>query len=186
MAEQITRITPARWFRHALSIDDLLRLMEGRARALECARDCRAPFVRQRADGVNRVSEALQGAGFGEMSGWIERVEIEHVHQYLRNDDAWDRGDRSMTAAPWQAVFSHARKHARPEQVHEAASLVHLMYDLPLALVPIGFGSSFGKAALAFDALTAIYADSTSSYGPLSRQQVTTSPTAFRYAPRWW
>jgi hypothetical protein len=153
----ITRISPATWFRHALSIDDLLRLMDGRARALECGRDDRAPFTRRRLADLHRVRDALDGGVFGAMSGWVERVEIEHVHQYLRSDDGWDRNERSTVAAPWQAVFAHARR-GRGHQMLEAASLVHLVYDLPLALARIGFGSSFGKAALAFDALTAVHA----------------------------
>jgi hypothetical protein len=161
----IARISPAKWFRHALSVDDLLRLLETRARALECARDARAPFARRRAADLARVRAALDQGLFGAMSAWVERVEIEHAHQYLRNDDAWDRDDRSTIAAPWLAAFSHARQRGRGELLFEAASLVHLIYDLPLAIARIGFGPSFGKSALAYDAMTSLYAGASPERG---------------------
>lgn len=155
----IARIPPAKWLRPALSIAGLSRMVEGRSRALECARDGRAPFLNARLRQLELVHTALDGGKFGAASGWVERLELEHVQAYLGCDDAWDRREPTGAAAPWQGVFRGIGERATADAVFDAASIVHLMYDLPLALARVGFGVSFGKTALAYDALTAIYAD---------------------------
>lgn len=159
----ITRIRPASWFRHALGISELVSMLESRARALECARDGRAPFARLRSAQLGRVAGLLESGGFGASAAWVERLELEHVHQYLRAADSWDRGEASLTAMPWRAIFAHERA----RDGYTAASLAtgtiaHLAYDLPLALARVGAATVDGlDTALAYERLTGIYAMTT-------------------------
>jgi hypothetical protein len=162
-SSHIARIPSARWFRHALSLNDMLVLLQSRARALECARDGRAPFVRLRLSQLRSVYDRLEAGAFGRGAAWVERLELEHVHQYLRSDDAWDRGEHGLTAAPWRAIFSHLRCGADPAQVLRTAGVVHLIYDLPLAISRTGLGTlSESEAVLTFNDLTELYARPTS------------------------
>ena len=159
----ITRIKPASWFRHALSIGDLADMLDTRARALECARDGRAPFARLRSAQLARIAGLLESGGFGAAGAWIERLELEHVHQYLRASDSWDRGDASLTAMPWRAIFAHerARDGAAPAAL-QTATIAHVAYDLPLALARIGTRTTDSiDTAEAYARLTSVYAMTT-------------------------
>ena len=69
--------------------------------------------------------------------------------------DAWDRGDACLTPAPWRLVFAIER-HQTPSvaEVLHMSALVHLSYDLPLALArtsvegerPACVGATYRKA----------------------------------------
>ena len=122
---------PARWFTHAADIAELVTVFERRVDALMAARDARAAFCGAYGRYLAGVREAIASGAVGEGAGWVERLELEHAHQYLRAMDAWDRGDACLTPAPWRLVFSIDR-HQTPS-VAEAlrmGALVHLAYDL--------------------------------------------------------
>lgn len=155
----IALIRPARWFKHALSIGDLCALLGSRLRALECARDARAPFCAARLAALRHVERLLETRAFGGAEAWVERLEIEHVHQYLRAADSWDRGDVSLTPAPWRAIFVRERqRQATVAQSLRAGTTAHLAYDLPLALARIGTHTlERGDAGASYGRLTRVY-----------------------------
>jgi hypothetical protein len=156
----IARIQPAPWFRHALSVDELVRLLESRVRALECARDSRAAFCALRHAQLDRIRGLLDSGGLGAAGAWVERLELEHVHQYLRAADSWDRGQPALTAAPWRAIFAYERGHGASQALSmQIGTIAHLTYDLPLALARTGMATTDGVAtAAAYRALSESYA----------------------------
>jgi uncharacterized protein DUF5995 len=159
----MARIQPAAWFRHALSLGELVETTESRARALECGRDGRAAFARLRAAQVGRVAGLLDAGGFGAAAAWIERLELEHGHRYLRAADGWDRGDLNQTPTPWRAIFEHERGH-RPDAAASlrTGTIAYLMFDLPLALARVGVTTADGvDTATAYAQLTEMYAVTT-------------------------
>jgi hypothetical protein len=159
----IARIKPASWFRHALSLSELLGLMATRVRALECARDGRAPFAQLRATQLGRVAGLLDSGGFGAAGAWIERLELEHAHQYLRALDSWDRGEHALVSVPWRAIFAHERnRRADAAEALRTGTIAHLAYDLPLSLARIGVETTdLIDTATAYLRLTEIYAMTT-------------------------
>jgi len=162
-AAPIARIQPSRWFRHALSAGQLVDLLEARLRALECARDARAVFCSARLSQLRYVRALLESDAFGAGGAWVERLEIEHVHQYLRAGDSWDRGDMTLTAAPWRLIFARERQgDAGSGESLRIGTIAHLAYDLPLALARIGAASAAnGAMERAYGQLTEIYAMTT-------------------------
>jgi hypothetical protein len=155
----ITRIRPATWFRHALSIQGLAEMLDTRARALDCGRDGRAPFARLRAAQMGRIAGLLESGGFGSAGAWIERLELEQTHHYLRASDSWDRGEPSLTTMPWRAIFAHERaRDGDAEAALQAGTIAHLAYDLPLALARVGKTTTDGvDTAAAYARLSGIY-----------------------------
>jgi hypothetical protein len=150
------RIRPAPWFVHALSFADLVRLLERRLRTLECGRDARAVFVRVRLAQLREVHAAFEAGRFGTDAAWVERLEIEHAHAYLRADDAWGRGQVALTPAPWRAIFVQCGRHGNDSAILAAATIAHLSYDLPLAVARAG---GEAQMASAFERVTRIYVD---------------------------
>lgn len=162
----LARIQPARWFRHALSIGDLASILETRVRALECAKDAGAAFCRTRLGQLRHIEGLLDAGSFNPATPWVERVETEHVHQYLRAAESWDRGDLALTPAPWRAVFAHVRqRNASPADAACAAAIAHLTYDLPLALARVGLTTFSG-------------ADTRAAYGRLTDEYAATAAEA--------
>jgi hypothetical protein len=158
----ISRIRPASWFRHALSLGELANLLESRVRALECAKDARASFCQLRTAQTGRVARLLESGGFSDAGAWIERLELEHTHQYLRAADSWDRGDGSLTAMPWRAIFAHERSRANVTDSLRLGAVAHLVYDLPLALARIGVETTeHVDTSAAYGQLTEVYAMTT-------------------------
>lgn len=159
----IARIQPSRWFRHALSAGQLVDLLEARLRTLECAKDARAVFCSVRLAQFRHVHGLLETDAFGAAGAWVERLEIEHVHQYLRAADSWDRGDLTLTAAPWRLIF--AREHQGDTSAGESlriGAIAHLAYDLPLALARTSSASlPGGEMERAYAQLTQIYVATT-------------------------
>jgi hypothetical protein len=159
----IARIQSSRWFKHALSVAQLVGLLEVRLRALECARDARAVFCFARLLQLRQTCGLLESDAFGADEAWVERLEIEHVHQYLRAADSWDRADLPLTAAPWRLIF--ARERQGDTEIGESlriGTIAHLAYDLPLALARIGAASAAPSATeRAYGRLTEIYAMTT-------------------------
>ncbi len=159
----IARIQPARWFKHALSAGQLVDLLEARLRTLECAKDARAVFCSVRLAQFRHIHGLMETDAFGAGGAWIERLEIEHVHQYLRAADSWDRSDLALTAAPWRLIF--AREHQGGTSAGESlrvGAIAHLAYDLPLALARIGSTSlPGGEVERSYAQLTQIYAATT-------------------------
>jgi hypothetical protein len=151
------RIRPAPWFVHALSFADLVRLLERRLRALECGRDARAAFVRVRLAQLREVHAAFEAWRFGTDAAWVERLEIEHVHAFLRADDAWGRGQVALTPEPWRAIFVQCGRHGNDSAILAAATIAHLSYDLPLAIARAGGESRMGSA---FEYVTSMYIES--------------------------
>jgi hypothetical protein len=146
-----------------LSAGELVRLLETWVRALECARDGRAAFARLRWAQLRRVGGLLESGGFGDAGAWVERLELEHVHQYLRAADSWDRGEPSLTAMPWRAIFAHERsRDAYAVASLQTGAIAHLAYDLPLALARVGVTTADGAdTALAYERLAGVYAMTT-------------------------
>jgi hypothetical protein len=155
----IARISPAPWFRHAARLRELEDLLASRVRALECGHDARAPFVHLRRTQIARTCELLEAGRFGVAGAWIERLELEHAHQYLRAADSWDRGQQALAAAPWRVVFSHERARGVTARASlQASTIAHLMYDLPLAIARTGTTASSGaRLADAYERLTEAY-----------------------------
>lgn len=156
----IARIQPSRWFKHALSAGQLVGLLEARLRALECARDARAVFCYARLAQLDHVHRLLESGAFGDAGAWVERLEIEHVHQYLSAADSWDGGDLALTPAPWRLIFARERqRHTGVGESLRTGAIAHLTYDLPVALARIG--ASAGAIERAYGQLTGIYAATT-------------------------
>jgi len=129
------RIRPAAWFMHAANLEALSAMLHGRADAMMAARDARAVFCGAYARYIDGVRRDIERGVFGEGAGWIERLELEHAHQYLRALDAWDLGDNCITPSPWRLVFAILRH--QPPTAADALRMcltVHLQYDLPLVL----------------------------------------------------
>jgi uncharacterized protein DUF5995 len=167
-AAPIARIRPATWFRHALSLSELTGVLESRVQALTCAKDARAAFCQLQTAQLTHVTGLLDSGGFGPAGAWIERLELEHAHQYLRAADSWDHGDRgdaapALTAMPWRAIFAHERGHnAIVADSLRLGTIVHLSYDLPLALASIGVTTTnHVDTQTAYMRLTEIYAMTT-------------------------
>lgn len=174
----IARIQPSRWFRHALSAGQLTDLLETRLRALECAQDARAAFCAGRLSQLRQVCGLLESDVFGADGAWVERLEIEHVHQYLRAANSWDRGDLTLTAAPWRLIFARERQgDTEPAESLRLGTIAHLAYDLPLALARIGTAST---AERSYGQLTEIYAMTTAD----AVRDVTARYTRARFARR--
>jgi len=97
------------------------------------------------------------------------RLEIEHVHAYLRADDAWGRGQAALTPAPWRAVFAYGRRDSGSAPLFAAATIAHLSYDLPLALARTGSGAQVNRA---FEQLMQIYVEDGGVGGALNVQRM--------------
>lgn len=157
-APGIARIRPARWFRHALSARDLAATLETRAAALESARDGRAPFCRLRAKQAAMVRDLIEHGAFGAAAAWVERLEIQRTHGYLRALESWDRGDLALTPAPWRAVFAlHRQRDIDVPLSLTLSAHVHEDYDLPLALTRVGDAAG-GDTLAAFATLGELHA----------------------------
>jgi hypothetical protein len=159
----IAQIRPARWFKHALSIGELVAMLDARLRAFECAKDVRAAFCRARLAQLRHAAGLLDAGAFVASAAWVERLEIEHVHAYLRAADSWDRRDLSLTAAPWRLVFAREHQgHTNAAESLRAGTNAHLAYDLPLALARIGTTTvDRTDTAAAYEKLTRVYAQTT-------------------------
>lgn len=138
-ASSIARIRPARWFRHALSARDLAATLETRCAAMESARDGRAAFCRLRAKQAELARDLIEHGAFRAAAAWVERLEIQRTHGYLRALESWDRGDLALTPAPWRAVFAlHRQRDIEAPLSLALSAQVHEAYDLPLALTRMG------------------------------------------------
>lgn len=155
MDAPIHRIRAARWFEHARDRHELVRLLESRARALECAHDARAPFARAYLMHAAAVRELLDTDALDGAAAWAERLLLELAHEYLRALDSWDRGYRSMTPTPWRAVFSASHTAScDASRLLDASLATHLAYDLPLVLGRTRTDDVLPSHAAAFIVLT--------------------------------
>ena len=157
-APGIARIRPARWFRHALSARDLAATLETRSAAMDSARDGRAAFCRLRAKQAALARDLIEHGAFGAAAAWVERLEVQRTHGYLRALESWDRGDLALTPAPWRAVFALHRQREIEAPLSLALSAhVHEAYDLPMALARVGDATG-GDTLAAFATLGELHA----------------------------
>lgn len=147
---RIVRIQPTRWFARPASIDAAIDALESRARVLACARDGRAGFCEAYAGHLVLARGALL-ARPGAASAWTERIEVAQAQRYLGALAGWDRGDRSLTPAPWRAAFALARHSGAPARALVAAAIAHLAYGLPLTIARTAPGQR-----AAFDAMARV------------------------------
>jgi hypothetical protein len=119
------------------SIRVVLERMDVLLERWEAARDPRAVFLRS----YRVVTEAMEdavGKGLFEDNDWMERLDVQFAQEYF---DAVDASE-SAGAFPdcWRMVFDLARK--RDTTVLQDLLLginAHIVHDLPLALVKVGF-----------------------------------------------
>ncbi|HEY8173617.1 MAG TPA: DUF5995 family protein, partial [Dehalococcoidia bacterium] len=131
--ETLVRISSARWYSPPGDFGQLVRLIETRTRALECARDGRAPYTRVCVATARMLLD--QSHADAPDGGWAMRVELQLAQAYLRAQDLWDRAQTGMLPGPWRAVFSILRQEpVEPYRAVHMSMLAHVAYELPLVL----------------------------------------------------
>jgi hypothetical protein len=72
---------------------------------------------------------------------WIEQIQTDLAHQYLRAVRSWADGDLGTTPAPWRMVFAAQRQRLMSGGGSLRASIcAHVGYDMPIALARVGPG----------------------------------------------
>lgn len=89
---------------------------------------------------VRRLREEVASGSLG-AEDWIEQLQTDLAHQYLRALRSWTEGELGTTPAPWRMVFAAQRQRLMSGGGSLRASIcAHIGYDMPIALARVGPG----------------------------------------------
>lgn len=89
---------------------------------------------------VRHLREEVASGSLG-AEDWIEKLQTDLAHQYLRALRSWADGDLGTTPAPWRVVFAAQRQRLLGATGSlRACVCAHVGYDMPIALARVGPG----------------------------------------------